>query len=265
MESLNSKKNKLTDTRNLIRLLTVFLFLPWFGGLAHAIFGIEFEFESEIVVLSSFFILGSFWCGWLCPFGNLSFFVSKISDKLFPSVKLKIPAKLDKVLRYLKFLFLGLFIFTLISSGIDYFFGDHMDMYFANDYTKAYIKFKKYAIILVPLVIPRFFCKYICFQKAAYNIINRIFPIIKISRNTDTCINCLKCDKVCPMDINVSKEKTISGMDCIGCYECVNDGVCPPKADAIHLKFLNKKINPYVFAMIAIVIYYLITLIVLNI
>jgi ferredoxin len=106
---------------------------------------------------------------------------------------------------------------------------------------------------------PRFFCKYICFQKAGYNLINRLLPLTTIKRDTSACISCHRCDKVCPVQIKVSEKETISGNDCLGCYSCVDKGVCPEKANAIHLSFLGKQVNPLVFSIAALLFYYLLT------
>lgn len=247
----------------MVRLITVLLFIPWFGGFTTAVFGFEAEFETEIAVMISFIIFGTFWCGWICPFGNLSYFVSKIGQTLFPSIQIQIPDALDRPLRWLKYLLLCFFVYALVSNDINYFLDDHMQMYFSTEFTTFFIKFKKYAVLLIPLLIPRFFCKYLCFQKAAYNIINRIVPIVTISRNTADCIDCGQCDNVCPSGIQISQMKTISGKDCIGCYNCVDDKTCPSKANAMSLRVLGRKVNPLWLAAVAIPVYYGMTWVVL--
>lgn len=255
---------KLKDTRDLIRLLTVVLFIPWFGAFTSAIFGFEAEFETEIAVMTAFVIFGSFWCGWICPFGNLSYFVSRIGQTLFPKAQIRIPEKFDRPMRYLKYLLLALFIYALISHQINYFLDDHMEMYFSTEFTTFFIKFKKYAVLLIPLVIPRFFCKYLCFQKGAYNIINRVLPIVTIRRDSSACIGCGRCDKACPMDIQISKIEKVSGRDCVGCYSCADEKTCPSKADAVGLAVLGRRVSPLWFAGAAILTYYLITWIILS-
>lgn len=106
---------------------------------------------------------------------------------------------------------------------------------------------------------PRFFCKYICFQKAGYNLINRLLPLTAIKRDSSACVSCHRCDKVCPVHIKVSEKKAIYGSDCLGCYSCIDKGVCPEKTDAIHLSFLDKRVNPLVFSIAALACYYLFT------
>ena len=113
--------SRLKDTRDLVRFLTVLLFIPWFGAFSLAMFGFEAEFETEIAVMAAFVIFGSFWCGWICPFGNLSYFVSRMGKSLFPKAQIRIPENLDRPLRYLKYFILMIFIYALFSHQINYF------------------------------------------------------------------------------------------------------------------------------------------------
>ncbi len=46
-----------------------------------------------------------------------------------------------------------------------------------------------------------------------------------IKRNVDTCINCGKCDKACPMQINISKAGKLRSPQCVNCFECTS--ACP--------------------------------------
>lgn len=259
---MHKKKVKTTDLRDFIRFLTIILMVPWFSWLTINLFGKEIEFEIEIAVIICFLTFGSFWCGWLCPFGNLSYFASKIGKSLFPSLQFNIPEKWDNKLRYLKYILLLIFVYVLLIEDINYFLDDHMIMYKSTVFTTWYIVLKKYFIILVPLIIPRFFCKYICFQKGLYNIMHKILPVMYVKRNESKCISCAICDKKCPMTINVSSCNKISGNDCIGCYACVEN--CPSKASALDIKWLGIKVNPVRFSIVIIAIYYILTFILIE-
>lgn len=75
----------------------------------------------------------------------------------------------------------------------------------------------------------RAFCKYICpvtvFMKPM-----SYFSLLRIKCDTSKCVSCGKCQKVCPMDVNVTdnSRKRQNGTDCILCFECVK--ACPKKA-----------------------------------
>ncbi len=75
----------------------------------------------------------------------------------------------------------------------------------------------------------RAFCKYICpitifLKPMSY------FSLIRIKCDTNKCISCGKCKKVCPMDVDVTdtSRKRRNGTECILCFECVK--VCPKDA-----------------------------------
>lgn len=75
----------------------------------------------------------------------------------------------------------------------------------------------------------RAFCKYICpitvFLKPMSH-----FSLLRIHCNENKCINCGKCTKACPMDVEVNKEtrKRKNATECILCFECIRE--CPVKA-----------------------------------
>ncbi len=75
----------------------------------------------------------------------------------------------------------------------------------------------------------RAFCKYLCpvtvfLKPMSY------FSLIRIHCDESKCINCKKCLRVCPMDVEVNKEsrKRKNATECILCCECTKS--CPTKA-----------------------------------
>lgn len=56
---------------------------------------------------------------------------------------------------------------------------------------------------------------------------NKAFPILKITRNTETCTNCKLCNKACPQAIDVASQTVVKHVDCNMCADCVH--VCPEK------------------------------------
>ena len=78
----------------------------------------------------------------------------------------------------------------------------------------------------------RAFCKYICpitvfLKPASY------FSLLRVKNDTDKCISCGKCEKVCPMNVAVSdnSRKRLNGTECILCFSCID--ACPKKS--LHL------------------------------
>lgn len=78
----------------------------------------------------------------------------------------------------------------------------------------------------------RAFCKYICpitifLKPASY------FALIRVKRDKDKCINCKKCIKSCPMNVDMldNSRKRKNATECILCNNCVRN--CHKKA--LHL------------------------------
>ena len=248
------KDTRITLMRDLIRLFFVISFF-----VIYSILGIDFVIEHNVVQWLSIVLLGTIFCGWACPFGGASYFMSRIGNKLFPKLQFNLPAKIDKPLRYLRHVLLVYFLYIIIfSEGVD--FVDCMTYFGKNTFTMAYLLIKFITVLLVSLFIPHFFCKYLCFQKAFYNIAAIIFRVTKITRNESTCISCKKCDKVCPMSIEISKLKQVRANECLSCFNCLDKDVCPTKSKSLGFKWMGKTWNYVTFSLVAFVIYMAITL-----
>lgn len=75
----------------------------------------------------------------------------------------------------------------------------------------------------------RAFCKYVCpvtvfLKPMSY------FSLLRIKCDHNRCIECGKCRRVCPMDVDMldDSRKRKNGTECILCLECVKS--CPRKA-----------------------------------
>ncbi|MEI7527068.1 MAG: 4Fe-4S binding protein, partial [Mariniphaga sp.] len=64
---------------------------------------------------------------------------------------------------------------------------------------------------------------------------SKTFPLLKITRNESSCIDCKLCSQKCPQAIDVANLKVVREVDCNLCVECIS--VCPVK-DTLQL---NKK------------------------
>ncbi len=75
----------------------------------------------------------------------------------------------------------------------------------------------------------RAFCKYICpitvfLKPVSY------FSLTRITCDKEKCIDCGKCKKVCPMNVDMTdnSRSRMNGTECILCMECVK--ICPKDA-----------------------------------
>jgi polyferredoxin len=201
-------------------------------------------------------LLGRFICGFLCPFGWIQDLIYKIK-----SHKIKVPKKIDKPLRFLKYIILVVFVLLL-------------PMFLTNKYGIASPYFCKYIcpagtlgagipltvlneplrsglgflfiwkllilgiILLSSLFIYRPFCKYFCPLGAFYALFNKI-SFYQMHVDHSKCIQCGACMRQCKMQVNVLQN--INSTECIRCGEC--KAVCPTNAisSGFNLKKSNNK------------------------
>lgn len=183
-------------------------------------------------------VLGRFFCGWFCAFGALQGIFGWIGKKLFGGKRPTMPAKLDRYLRWIKYPLLVAIIYFTWRAG-DLVIRPY-DPWAAYGHLSAGLEavWGEFAVGLVLLVLSlglsvvydRAFCKYVCPLGAVNAILSRI-PLFRIKRQKTTCISCAKCDKSCPMNIDISKPEAIDSPECIGCMECVT--ACPTKKNSL--------------------------------
>lgn len=203
------------------------------------------------LVFALFF--GRSFCGNICPFGALFEFIGK-----FKKTKWIIPSKVDKILRYLKYVVLVFITYMAWKTATLWI--SPYDPYaaFAHIWKGSEVLEEYFigTIILIALVIlsifyDRFFCKYLCPAGAIYAIISKISPL-KVKRNP--CIDCKKCTKVCPMNIDVASQGIVKSSECIACGKCVD--VCPDANKYIGFRFWGKKISPLFILLLTVGIYF---------
>ena len=202
--------------------------------------------ESAVVlaglVLLLAILFGPVFCGWVCPLGSMQEWFGKLGRKIFRKrYNHFMPAKLDRVLRYLRYLVLGWVVYMTAISGT-LIFADY-DPYFAlfNFWTSE-VAVGGLIVLGVTLVgalfVERPWCKYACPYGAVLGIAN-LFRVFKIRRVESTCISCNLCSKECPMNIQVSQVKVVRDHQCISCMECTSEAVCPV-ADTVVLSLGDK-------------------------
>ena len=188
-------------------------------------------------------LAGRFVCGWLCLFGLIQELLYKI-----PTPKLKIPDKLDRSLRYVKYAVLLVAVIALpllwrSKAGVgDPFFCKYIcpvgtleggiPLVLKNSGIRSQVgalfNWKLGLLILcltASVFIYRPFCKYICPLGAFYALFQRI-SLIRLHCDAEKCVQCGVCAGVCKMKVDPAKDPN-SG-ECIRCGECL--GSCPKKA-----------------------------------
>jgi polyferredoxin len=163
------------------------------------------------------FLFGRAWCGYAC-------WTAMILELL----PYKIPQNQRKKIGYIRYITftislvfsIVLFLFDVPYMGNIMFWSFIVGniLYYGTGITLAFL-FKD----------NRAFCKYICpitvFMKPA-----SYFTFLRIKNDTNKCVSCSKCKKVCPMDVDMmnNSRKRFNGTECILCLNCIEE--CPKKA-----------------------------------
>ena len=205
-------------------------------------------------------ILRRSFCGQICAFGGLQEFFGKIGNKLFKKRPV-VPQKLDKVLRYLKYVVLAVTVAMAWITGELWItpYDPFNALGHLADFNALITSYLVGFIILVisllgSIVYDRFFCKYLCPAGAFYGLIGKASPYA-VRVNADACIRCGKCNRSCPMNVEVmdAKNGRVTSLECINCNECVN--ACPVQG-AIHTGFTKKaRIHPIVATVLALLLF----------
>ena len=187
--------------------------------------------------------LGRLICGLLCPFGLVQDLLFKI-----PSPKLRVPKKIDKPLRWLKYAVLLVLVvllpaFAVTDTGVapPYFCKylcpagtqeGGVPLLLANPSLRSLMGalFSWKVLVLVVILaacvfIPRAFCRYLCPLGAFYSLFNR-FSFYQMKLDKSKCTGCKKCEHACPMAVEVTKG--CGGPECIRCGKCRD--ACPAGA-----------------------------------
>lgn len=188
-------------------------------------------------------LLGRFVCGFLCPFGFLQDLLHKIK---LP--KIKVPKRIDKPLRYLKYaillipvILLPIFLTNQYGMAQPYFcqwicpagtLEGGIPLLIKNEPLRETIGFLfnwkmgiLVLIIAVSIFIYRPFCKYICPLGAFYSLFNK-FSFYQMNVDKLKCNGCKTCEKQCKMNVKITKD--INSVECIRCGECKK--ACPKGA-----------------------------------
>lgn len=187
--------------------------------------------------------MGRLVCGFLCPFGLVQDLLHKIP---FPKKLRKLPG--ENLLRYLRFVLLAVFVIILPIAVTNAFgMGDPwfckyicpvgtleagIPLVLTNPGLQGAVGgqylWKIFLLIIVlfaAVILYRPFCRYLCPLGAIYGLFNR-HALYRFRIDTEKCIDCGTCQKVCKLDIPVWKNP--NSMDCIRCGECKH--ACPTGA-----------------------------------
>lgn len=165
-------------------------------------------------------LFGRGWCGYAC-------WTAMVLDFL-PYKHPKVPRRKLGFIRYITFSISLLFVTALFFFHV----GNLERIMFWSFVIGNALYYAVGIGVAVAFMDNRAFCKYVCpitvfLKPASY------YSLMRVKVDTDKCVSCGKCKKVCPMDVDVTNNsrKRINGTECILCFECIDE--CPKKA--LHL------------------------------
>ena len=163
---------------------------------------------------------GRGWCGYAC-------WTAMVLD-LLPYKVPRSPRKKLGFIRYLVFIFSFIFVSSLFIFKVN-----NIENIMFWSFIIGNVLYYTIGIALAFIFKDnRAFCKYICpvsifLKPASY------FSVLRVKCDTEKCISCGKCKRVCPMNVDVPNnyKKRKNGTECILCTKCIDE--CPKKA--LHL------------------------------
>lgn len=192
--------------------LGIIVVIVCFGGIWYPLLGYVVALVFALILIISPF-RGRWFCGNLCPRGSFNdFWVAKITrNKPIPAVFRSMPFRI--------LVFAGLMGFMGIrliqTAGMI----DKIGMVFVTMCTMT----TSVALIFGTITSPRAWCSFCPMGTLARFLGKGKYQLIL---DLEKCIDCKKCVKVCPMQLNVNdmQEKP----DCLKCGRCVE--ACPKQA-----------------------------------
>jgi len=191
------------------------------------------------------FVLRKGFCGWICPVG----FVSNVIEKIGKSIRFadNLPKALDYPLLSLKYLLLSFFFYAILLNmdlrAIEEFLYSQYNLVADAKMLEFFLQLSTIAIViigflvLISLVVRNFWCRYLCPYGALLGLL-AIFSPVQVKRRASQCVDCKKCENICPASIRITSAKTLRHAECIGCMECIE--VCPQE-NCLSLQSVSKK------------------------
>ncbi|WP_457568473.1 4Fe-4S binding protein [Desulfurobacterium sp.] len=203
-------------------------------------------------------LFGKGFCSFICPVGTLQDYVTFVRNKipLFKSIdkmgeKIKnwrFYSFIDYPLRGLKFVLLGWILYIIlqipaqmmammnqnINAAADIeLFKFWVEVFKGNKPTVTIVLF---AIVVLSVIVPRFWCKYLCPLGAFYGIFN-LFSFTRLRRIPEKCNDCKLCSN-CIIGLKPYRSIEFNNTECTMCLDCKQE--C--KKESIRLQILGRDV-----------------------
>ena len=205
-----------------------------------------------IFAIVSALLLRKGFCGWVCPVGFLSNMLAGLGSAL--RLELAVPRWLNYPLLGVKYLLLAFFSYVILWQmdvrAIEAFLYSQYNLVADAKMLLFFLQPTAWTVgvlvvlLLVSIFVRNFWCRYLCPYGALLGVGALISPI-QVRRNASRCVDCKKCEIICPAAIRISQNSTMRHPECVGCAECVE--ICPEK-DCLSLNARKATVTPlYIF------------------
>jgi len=212
-------------------------------------------------------ILGRFFCGWICPFGAMHQFVGWLGSRR-RGLKERIASNRYRKAAIIKYLVLIGFLVaaaiplteeTILLTGLldpiplihrsfnvivlpiaDRF--PNLLSVGPRLYEGAFLVGAVFiAALFMNLLIPRFYCRFICPTGALLGLIGK-YSIWRIGKREAKCSNCMQCEKACEGGCEPSGEIRIN--ECVLCFNCYDQCKDSSMKYQLHESMGGERSNP---------------------
>ncbi|MEZ4812691.1 MAG: 4Fe-4S binding protein [Caldisericia bacterium] len=210
--------------------------LPTFLTSGKLVAGVDFNDIILLgVLLTIILVFSSGFCSYLCPLGSVSEWIYKLRKLIFKK-EIRVSKKLSSILSWGRYLVLAFLLIMTTVKG--YLVFTQVDPYrallhFGHEWTPT-LWVVMMSLLVLSLLFERPFCNYLCPLGGAIGAVS-CASLTKVKRNEKSCIDCKKCDSVCPMNLTPSRKVELHR--CIMCGKCV--AVCPVD-NTLNIEFAGK-------------------------
>ena len=190
-------------------------------------------------------VLGRFFCSWVCPFGSLHHFAGFLGNRrksAAQKIQLNRYRKAQCIKYFVLVLFLSMAAFPSLAATLQTGLLDPIPLITRSfnllllpvaDSPVSFVSITQrfyegawlilaifFTAVFLNLLIPRFYCRFICPLGALFAIFSR-FAIWRIGKRKKECTDCKLCEKACEGGCSPAGKIRIS--ECVLCFNCRRD------------------------------------------
>lgn len=206
-------------------------------------------------------LLRKSFCAWICPIGFCSEVLAKLGQRLFGR-NFTLWRWADILLRGVKYLLMLFFLQSIVAMGalgVHAFLNEpynrmadvHMGLFFARLSLTAIAVLA--GLSVGSMLVRGFWCRYFCPYGALLGIFSWLSPT-RVVRDSDACVDCGLCDRICMARLPVSRSEQVLDPECTGCMDCV--AVCPVD-EALSMRTAKRRLGIRTLALAVLLVFLL--------